>query len=745
MALGLDTAHRLGILHRDFKPGNVILTPAGPVITDFGLALHLAASVDSFEAATPAYASPEQLAGQRLTVASDIFSFGVVLHEMLTGQRPSPAGPTRVPAIVAQCLALSPTQRPASVLAVAAALGAAPASTPFPRRYWLLTPVLALAGAAAYQQFAPQRQLSARDRVLLLPAPENQPPAATVRALLAIALTQSPRLSVVSDPDIRTALAGAPLAALSSRTRATVQLSLHLSPSPNGLRLQLRAERPGSPQPLFTVEESTADPLALVPLADAAARRVRAALGESDASLRMAHSPLESVTSAVPEAVDAYFRGIHYYERSDASAALAYFDRALSLDPSFALAHTYRGLCLGVAGRLPDAAAADERAMSLRSRLPERERLWIETAFHAGRFDYESAALALRRLTALDPADSMFQRQLAFSLTRSGSPHLAVPFARRAVELDPFGSNNRGQLLMVLVEAGQPADALAAYTASNNDGLRSPVIDEAAALAHWLAGELAPAETLLRRTAQDSGADAASLFLASLLAYLGRWPESIALLDAELARLSPGPQSDLFRAERLVQLAWSRFLLDDPAWSRDALLALSIPADPFTLEPIKEAGLLAAWAANSQLLDAAISSARHVDRQWPTNRTRGIATLLESCRAFLDGADASPAFDRAARLWPAPSSHLWAGRAHALRRSFPAALASFAAMESHAGSILRRLPSVLRILGWLESARAHRAAGDSAQARTLAARCLALWQPNAPHAPIVRRIHSEFP
>jgi tetratricopeptide (TPR) repeat protein len=745
LALGLDAAHRLGILHRDFKPGNVILTPAGPVITDFGLALHLAGSIDSFEAATPAYASPEQLAGQRLTVASDIYSFGVVLHEILTGHRPSPAGPTRVPAIVAQCLALSPARRPSSVLAVAAALGAAPANSPFPRRYWLLTPILALAGAAAYQQFAPQPRVAARDRILLLPAPEGHQPTATVRALLAIALTQSPRLSVVTDPAIRTALAGAPIATLPSRTRATVQLSLHLSPSPNGLHLHIRAERPGSPDPLFTIDESSPDPLALVPLADAAARRIRAALGESDASLRMAHSPLESVTSTVPEAVDAYFRGVHYYERSDATAALAYFDRALALDPSFALAHTYRGLCLGVAGLLPDAAAADERAMSLRSRLPERERLWIETAFHAGRFDYESAALSLRRLASLDPADSMFQRQLAFCLTRSGAPHEAVPFARRAVALDPFGSNNRGQLIMILVEAGQPAEALAAYNASNSDGLRSPVIDEAAALAHWLADDLAPAEALLRRTAQDSGADAASLFLASLLAYLGRWPESIALLDAELARLSPGPQSHLFRAERLVQLAWSRFLLDDPAWSSDALLALSIPADPFTLEPIKEAGLLAAWAANPQLLDAAISAARHVDRQWPTNRTRGIATLLESCRAFLDGADASAGFHRATRLWPAPTSHLWAGRAHALRHSFPAALASFTAMDAQSGSILRRFPSVARILGWLESARAHRAAGQSQQATALAARCLALWQPNAPHAPIVRRIRSEFP
>lgn len=143
---GLAAAHGLGIIHRDLKPSNIILDGRGHVrITDFGLA-HLAddAVMARELAGTPAYMSPEQLGGQPATIRSDIYSLGLILYEILTGQRvwntnsiqelsklhqtETPLRPSIVlPEIhsdvenaILRCLAPDPRERPSSSLSVAA-------------------------------------------------------------------------------------------------------------------------------------------------------------------------------------------------------------------------------------------------------------------------------------------------------------------------------------------------------------------------------------------------------------------------------------------------------------------------------------------------------------------------------------------------------------------------------------------------------------------------------------------------
>jgi serine/threonine-protein kinase len=143
---GLAAAHERGILHRDLKPGNVLVDGRGHAkITDFGLAA-LASDLEPELAGTPAYMAPEQLAEGKVSFATDVYSLGLVLYEMFSGRRPfnadnpaqllklleaseAPRLSTRVEGLdrriddtVLRCLRREPDERPRSAMDVSAAL-----------------------------------------------------------------------------------------------------------------------------------------------------------------------------------------------------------------------------------------------------------------------------------------------------------------------------------------------------------------------------------------------------------------------------------------------------------------------------------------------------------------------------------------------------------------------------------------------------------------------------------------------
>ena len=149
LCAGLAAAHKTGVLHRDLKPANVMIDENGNVrLTDFGIAGLVEESRDEeFRAGTPAYMSPEQLAGTELTIKSDIYSLGLVVYEIFTGKKvfdaptlpqllnlrnsnSTPTNPSTllqnidplVERVILRCLEKDPEKRPASAIEVAASL-----------------------------------------------------------------------------------------------------------------------------------------------------------------------------------------------------------------------------------------------------------------------------------------------------------------------------------------------------------------------------------------------------------------------------------------------------------------------------------------------------------------------------------------------------------------------------------------------------------------------------------------------
>jgi serine/threonine protein kinase/tetratricopeptide (TPR) repeat protein len=412
----MAAAHAAGIIHRDLKPANIMLRADGTVkVLDFGLArlVQPAATPNTRNETitrtalgrvmgTPAYMAPEQWEGMPADARTDIYSFGCILVEMLTGGR---AGPQRkrlpsraMERIVSRCLEPSPARRLQSAHELMLQL----LRVNRRRRYWREIGIaaagvaLALGVAIWWSRHARARRLTDKDVLVLSDFTNTTGDPVfdgTLRQGLAIQMEQSPFLKIMDDVQMRQDLrlmGRSPAERITSqiahdicvRDAAAATIEGSIASLGKAYVLTLQAVTCTDGVTLAREQSQAEDKEHVLEAVDKAATSMRAKLGESLAAMQKLNSPLGQFTTSSLEALQQYALGYTPQSQGQFLASIPFFQRAVELDPSFAWAYQGLSLAYSNAGDLARSREFQIKAFELSDRVSEFERLFIRGRYY---------------------------------------------------------------------------------------------------------------------------------------------------------------------------------------------------------------------------------------------------------------------------------------------------------------------------------------------------------------------------
>jgi tetratricopeptide (TPR) repeat protein/predicted Ser/Thr protein kinase len=464
IAGALAEAHERGIVHRDLKPGNIMLTKSGVKVLDFGLATLEGSETltgSHMVMGTPAYMAPEQREGKPADARTDLYSFGCVLNEMLTGTRATPQR-KRIPSrslemVVSRCLETDPAQRWQTAAELARALGAVPRAERNRVRMGaaaaIAVAIVIAVVAAGFFYFRATPKLTDKDTIVLADFTNTTGDPVfddTLRQGLAVQLEQSPFLSLVSAERIQKAL---PLMGQRADARLTPQLAREVCQRTGGAAvlsgsiaaignqfvLGLRAANCGTGDVLDEEQEQASGKEGVLNALSRIASKFRRRAGEALATINKHSTPLAEATTPSLEALKAYSTATRVNLTSGTPAALPLYQRAVEIDPKFAIANAYLGLMYSNLGESVRSLESTTRAYQLRDRASDLERFFIDFTYHRQvTGNLEKALQALELWAQTYPRDFIAHGLIGgFSTAGTGRYEKMIEESKISIGLDP--------------------------------------------------------------------------------------------------------------------------------------------------------------------------------------------------------------------------------------------------------------------------------------------------------------------
>ena len=561
VARALAFAHERGVMHRDIKPDNILLSGDAAVVADFGIAKAISDARTADESGhsgtvtqagtvigTPAYMAPEQIAADPdIDHRADLYAFGCVAYELLARETPfasrqghqmlahvserpvpvvekRPDCPPSIARIVMQCLEKNPAARPQSAREILRVLDRTTSTSAPPLLGRLTRPravaavltAAALAVAALTARGGAARELS----VAVLPFSTfggdtaQQYIADGLADELATALGKVRGIRVVSRT-LSYRYAGRNVDAAAVGRTLTADYVLHGNVRGTGDRLRISAQLTSTEdnsehwsdaysrdaRNAFEMQNELTREIA-------AALRARLGRGAPDAS-----APVTAATGTTDlQAYDLYLRGRFLLARRGPGVqqSVQRFEEAVARDTTFARAYAGLGVALELLPYFTEVRAQDVRERAIAS---ARRALALDSSLseaytalglaHQHAYEWDLAERSYRRALELDPNDAHAHIQFGRFLHYTGRLADALAEFERARSLDPYSAVASGWVGISLQILGRRDEAIAEFTRALEIDSVSPPVLFGATGAHFHSGDTVVARRLVRRLASQ--------------------------------------------------------------------------------------------------------------------------------------------------------------------------------------------------------------------------------------------------
>jgi tetratricopeptide (TPR) repeat protein/tRNA A-37 threonylcarbamoyl transferase component Bud32 len=503
VARGLETAHAENVVHRDLKPTNIMVRPNGRVaVMDFGLAFKAGPDGDTqtMGVGTPAYMSPEQILDQPVDARSDLFSYGLIFYELLTGKAAfqvsstaslvlrtqktptpphdvDPAIPRELSDLVMKCLAIAPQDRYQSAEEIVEDLrrwsGEAIPKRLSRRRQAVTIAASVIAGVVAALMavflvylVVGKRATPATASVLITDFANTTKDSvfdATLSQMFMVALEGAPFISVYDSAQARRTMHDIDRAAqslderlgrlIAARDGVRYVVDGSISGSPGAYVLSVKTEEAVTGRKIAerrVTVETRQDALDAIPKLAAA---VRKALGDRTPESKQLEQA-ETFTSHSVEALHTYAVAQTLQLEGKADDAIQQYTRATELDPN--MGRAYAGLAVLFRNR-NDRTEADfyfRQALAHMDRMTEREKLRTRGSYYVFSGNPDKAIEELTELVRKYPADNSGLANLAVAYFQKRDMRTALDVGRRAVAIYRGNVVQRNNVALYALYAG---------------------------------------------------------------------------------------------------------------------------------------------------------------------------------------------------------------------------------------------------------------------------------------------------